>query len=160
VTGSIPVTEQLISRALDGLRGGRIQEFDFRIGENNRLQVGVRVALGPFSKWFRPELVVSGQGLWSNSPGLLFTMSGSQYGIVMRVVEMFAKNALPPGVHIGNNQIAVDFGSMPQAAPYRPLFQHIKRLDVTTRPGVLWFNFELRVTDESAVAAETDRQRI
>jgi hypothetical protein len=159
-TGAIPFTERLLNSALNDIKSSRIQEIDIRIGENNRLQTGVRVSIGPFSKWFRPELSVDKQALWSNSPGLLLTMPGAHYGIVMRIVEAFAKNALPPGVHIGNNRIAIDFGAMPQATPYRNLFQHIERLEVITRTGVLWFNFELRVTDEQAVAAETDRQRV
>jgi hypothetical protein len=154
-TGSIPIREHLINAAVNKSRRGPVEEFDIRVGDNNRLQVGVRVSIGPFSKWFRPELVLNRQALWSNSPGLLFTMSGSQYSLAVHLVEIFAKTALPSGIHIKNNQIAVDIGAMPQAAPYRGLFEHIKELQVTTELGVLWVEFQLGVTNET-VAANTD----
>ena len=147
-TGAIPVTERVINTALNESKSSRIQEIDIRIGDDNRLQAAILVSIGPFSKWFRPELIIDKQALWSNVPGLLFRMSGAQYGMVLRIVQAIAKSALPPGVHIGNNQIAIDFGAMPQAVPYRRWFQHIDRLEVTTRTGVLWLNFDVRVKDE------------
>jgi hypothetical protein len=144
-TGAVPITESLINTALNQAPRGPIQEFDIRIGDNNRLQAGVRVSIGPFSKWFRPELVLDEQAMWGDSPGLLFTISDAHYGAVGRIFETFARGALPPGVQIGNNKVAVDLGAMPQAAAYRHLFRHIKRLRLITRPGVIWADFELRV---------------
>ena len=146
-TGTIPIREHLINSVLNASSRGAIQDIEIRIGDGNRLQVGVRVAIGPFSKWFRPELVLDPQALWGDSPGLLFTISASHYGAVARIVEMFARGALPPGVQIGNNKVAVNFGAIPQAAAYQHCFQHIKRLQVTTRPGVVWVDFDLRVNE-------------
>ena len=33
--------------------------MDISIGRDNYIQAGVKVKVGPFHKWFRPELVVS-----------------------------------------------------------------------------------------------------
>jgi hypothetical protein len=143
--GAIPISEQLLNAVLTDASRGRIRELDIRIGDGNRLQAGVLVSIGPFSKWLRPELVLDQQALWSGSPGLLFTISTVQYGAVARIFEMFARGALPPGIQIGNNRVAVDLGAMPQAAAYRQFFRHIKRLQLVTRPGVIWADFELRV---------------
>jgi hypothetical protein len=146
-TGAIPINERLVNAALNESARGPIQEFDIRIGDNNRLQAGVRVAVGPFSKWFRPDVQLDPQGMWGGSPGLLFTISAGHYAAIGRLVEIFARGALPPGVQIGNNRVAIDIGAMPQAAAYRHFFRHIKRLQFTTRPGVIWADLELRVDE-------------
>ena len=143
--GTIPITERLINTALNEAPRGPIREFDIRIGDGNRLQAAVLVSIGPFSKWLRPELVLDQQALWDGAPGLLFTISTAHYGAVARIFEMFARGALPPGIQISNNRVAVDLGAMPQAAAHSRFFRHIKRLQLTTRPGVIWADFELRV---------------
>lgn len=148
VTGTIPVTEHLINAALrDALfrRSGRIDEIEVRILQGNRLQFGVRVTIGPFTKWFRPELIVDSEALWSDAPILLFTITKSHYGAAARLIETFAAGALPPGVYISNNQVVVDFRSLPWTQNYSRLFKHLKRLQVATEPQVIWIDFELQV---------------
>ena len=62
ISGSIPVTEKLLNEVANSLvseRQGRVRQVDIQIGRDNYVQAGVKVKVGPFHKWFRPELVVS-----------------------------------------------------------------------------------------------------
>jgi hypothetical protein len=147
-TGTVPVREDLINsmiaEEIDG-RSGPVQEVEIRVGGGNHLQVGLRVAIGPFSKWFRPELVLSPQAVLAHSPCLHFTIATAHYGAIVRLFSLFAKDSLPPGVHLSNQQVSIDFALLPQTAKYRPYFQHLRDLQLTTRPGVLTVAFDLEV---------------
>jgi hypothetical protein len=148
VTGTVPVTERLINTSLDDAlrrKPGRIDQIEIRILSDNRLQLGVHLVIGPFTKWFRPELILDSQALWSNAPVLVFTISESHYGALARLIETFASGALPPGVYIRNKQVVIDFRSVPQTQDYSRLFKHMRRLQITTEPQVLRIDFELQV---------------
>ena len=145
----LPVRERVINSFLNAevaMSGGRAKQFDVRVLEGNRLQAGVLIAFGPFTKWLRPEVAVDPAGLWSGSPGVLLTFAGAHYGAAAKLLEVFARSALPPGVHIGNGRIAVDTGKLPQAAPFRPYFEHIERLQFSSRSGVMWVEMEVAVS--------------
>ena len=145
----IPVREGVINSFLNAevaMRGGRARQFDIRILEGNRLQAGVLIAIGPFTRWLRPELALDPAGLWSGSPGVLLTFAGAHYGAAAKLIEMFAGGALPAGVHIGNGRIAFDAGKLPQAAPFRHYFEHIQRLQFSSRSGTLWVEMEVAVS--------------
>ena len=122
VAGTVPVREELINAALNEeieTRRGPIQQFEVRVRENNNLQVGLRLTIGPFSRWFRPELIIDAQALRSQSPVLLFIIAQAHYGAAARLVALLSKGKLPAGVHIKNRQVEVDLGSLPQIASYR-----------------------------------------
>ena len=147
IAGTAPIRQELINAALNeeiSEQRGAVQQFDLRILDNNRLQVGVRAALGPFSKWFRPEVIVAPQALGSRAPLLLLTIT-SHYGVMVRLIELLAKGRLPPGVVVRNQQLSIDFGILPQTAAYRQFFEHLKQLVITTRLGVLSVDFELKI---------------
>jgi hypothetical protein len=148
VAGTLPISEDLINAALNEeiqAPHGPVQQFEVRIGENNRLQVGLRVAVGPFSKWFRPELHVDPQALDGQTPVIRFIIASSHYGILVGLIERLSKGKLPMGVRIENQRISIDLGSVPQTAAYRQFFQHLKQLVITTRSGVISIDFEAKV---------------
>lgn len=146
---TVPVREAVINSFLNSevaAGRGRAKQFEIRVLEGNRLQAGVLVSIGPFLKWLRPEIAIDPAGLWSGSPGVLLTFAGAHYGAAAKLVEVFARGSLPPGVHIGNGRIAVDLGKLPSAAPFRRFFQHLKRLQFSSRTGVLWMEAEVEVS--------------
>jgi hypothetical protein len=148
VAGTIPISEDLINLALNEEirnRRGPVQQIELRILEKNLVQVGVRVALGPFSKWLRPELIVDPQALGSQSPVIRFSIASAHYGAMARLIELLAKGKLPAGVHMEKQRLSVDLGSLPQTAAHRQFFEHLKQLVITTRTGVISLDFEVRV---------------
>jgi hypothetical protein len=150
-SGIVPLKEAVINELVNlplRIRPSRIQQIEVRLGDGNRMQIGLKVAIGPFTRWFRPEVILDRQALWSNGPGVLLRIVSSQYGALSRIVELLGKGALPPGVHLGSNQVAVEFAALPQASPFHELLRFISRLDLKTSPGVLLIDFELKVTNE------------
>ena len=148
VRAAIPVREAVINGFLNteiAARGGRAKQFHIRVLEGNRLQAGVLVSIGPFTKWLRPEVAVDPAGLWSGSPGILLTFAGGHYGAVVKLIETFAKGTLPAGVHIGNGQVALDLGKLPQTARFRSYFELLKRVQFSSRSGVMWIEMEVAV---------------
>lgn len=145
VVGSIPVTEALLDKAARqqiSQTRGRIQEFDIQIGKDNFLEVGMKVAVGPFSKWFRPEVKIETQA----QPALiLFTLASREYAGVMWLAELFAKELLPKGFVLRGRQLILDLSAMTELSTHGRLTQHIKALDVTTTRGAMTIAFELRI---------------
>ena len=99
-------------------RPGRIKQFDIQVGAENYLQLGIQVAVGPFTKWFRPEVIVT-----TETPVILFTLASREYAGLMWLAELFAKEILPSGVRINGNQITLDLREAPQLAPYPEVAQ-------------------------------------
>ena len=148
IVGTLPVREDVLNTALTrqlASRRGRIQQMEIRIRDNNRLEVAVRVAVGPFARWFRPELILNEQAIWSQSPMVIITFASAQYGAFISLIEPFAKELLPGGFYVKGRQIAIDFAGIPQAAKYRSHFQHLKELKLRTVAGKLSISFEVRV---------------
>jgi hypothetical protein len=151
IAGKLPVANRLVNTVLGELirrRRGRVNQVDVAIRENNRLEIGVRVALGPFSKWLRPELKIDRRGIWDGSPMLILEIASARYGALTSIIELFAKELLPDGVRLAGRQIVVDLTSIPAMAPYRAYFAYLKGLQITSEAGRLWVDFELRVTNE------------
>jgi len=140
VRGTIPLTEAVLNEAANhaiARQGGRIKRVDLQVGTENHLEVGVQVSVGPFSKWFRPELVV-GQRLLPGSQTLVISLASSKYAGVIWLVELFAKQMVPEGVTIRGGDVFIDLSGLPHT-------RHLRSLDITTRRGTLFIAFELRI---------------
>jgi len=143
VTGSLPVPEKVlndIANAKIAERPGRIKQFAIQVGADNYVQLGIRVSVGPFTKWFRPEVIVT-----TETPVILFTIASPEYAGLMWLAELFARELLPSGVRIDGRQITLDLREVPQVAPYRRALSYLKTLRVSTRPGTLMVGFEFRI---------------
>jgi hypothetical protein len=146
VTGSVHIRQELINSILNeevAAARGPVREVDLRILENNRIQIGARIMIGPFSKWLRPELILDRQALWSGLPGVIAKISSQHYGAVARIVQVFAGGSLPTGVHVKNGHVAIDFGLLPQTAAYGRYFRVLKRLNLTTTSGIFVLDFDV-----------------
>jgi hypothetical protein len=158
IVGTIPITEKVLNDAANqtiAARGGRIRAFEIQIGADNYLQVGVNVAIGPISKWFRPELVVEPR-FSAESPTIVLTVASSGYAGLMWLAELFAKEYVPQGLTITGRQLTLDLASLPPLAPYRQLLRHLKSVEMTSTPGRLSISFEIRIAD-GPVDTETYR---
>jgi hypothetical protein len=148
VTGRLPVPAGQVNAALSGVirrRQGRITQVNVEIRENNCLAIGLKVAIGPFWKWLRPELKIERRGIWDGSPVVILELSSARYGALSSIIEIFAKELLPAGVRIAGRQIVIDLLSIPRMAAYRPYLEHLKDLQMTTEQGRLWIDFDLSV---------------
>lgn len=143
LTGTIPVPEKVLTAAANdaiAARPGRIKQFDIQVGTDNYLQIGVQVSVGPFTKWFRPEVIVTAE-----APVVTFTIASSEYASMMWIAELFAKELLPRGVRLSGRQVALDLRDVPQLSPYRRLLAYLKELRVSTRRGTLVAVFDVRI---------------
>jgi hypothetical protein len=143
IKGSIPLGEKILNDIANqqiAERPGRIKHFDIQVGAENYLQLGIQVAVGPFTKWFRPEVIVT-----TETPVILFTLASREYAGLMWLAELFAKEVLPSGVRINGNQVTLDLREAPQLAPYRKLLSYLKALRVSSRTGTLVIEFDYRI---------------
>lgn len=147
VSGTVPVRERLLNEAVQerlAAQRSRVQRLQLRIREGGRVQIEMDISLGIFTQTLRPELQV---GVVAVSPApvlsLVFTTSG--YSGIVSLIQQFAPGLLPPGVAIRGNRILIDLGAVPQAAPMRPFWQHLKSLALDTLPGVLVVRFEVQI---------------
>ena len=143
VRGTVPIPETFLNEAANEqvrARRGRIKQFDIQVGTDNYLQIGVQVSVGPFTKWFRPEVIVSAE-----APVILVTVASSEYAGLMWLAELFAKELLPQGVRISGRQVILDLRDTPNLAPYRNLLAYLKMLRISTRRGTVVIVFEGRI---------------
>lgn len=140
VRGTIPLTESILNEAANHAvtrQGGRIKRIDLQVGTENHLEAGFQVSVGPFSKWFRPELVI-GERLLPGSQTLVVSLASPKYAGLMWLVELFARQVMPEAVTIRGGDIFVDLATLPHA-------RHLRSLEITTARGVLSIAFELRI---------------
>ncbi len=143
IRATIPIPETFLNEAANEqvrARRGRIKQFDIQVGTDNYLQIGVQVSVGPFTKWFRPEVIVSAE-----PPVILVTVASSEYGGLMWLAELFAKELLPQGVRISGRQVILDLRETPNLAPYRNLLGYVKALRISTRRGTVVIVLEGRI---------------
>ena len=148
IAGRVPVREDAVNAAANAElsnRNGRIQALQLKIHEGNRLELGLKVSVGPFARWFRPELIVTERAIWPQGPIIILTFASAQYNALLWVLEIFAKEFLPAGVHIKDRQMAVDISAVPQLAPYRQYLPYIKQLTISTSARILTVHFEVLV---------------
>lgn len=146
--GTIPVRESFLIPPFQeaiAKRRGRVKEIDLRIGADNLLQFGVRVAVGPFTKWFRPQMIIRPQLMTPHGPTLVLTIASSEYLGLMWIAQVFASEFFPRGVAIDGRQISVDLAAMIPAGPARNLLPYLRNLTARTVPGVILIGFELKV---------------
>jgi hypothetical protein len=148
IAGALPISQAAINAALReqiAKRRSPIQELHVTIYGSNRLQIGIKVGVGPFTKWFRPELTVAEQAVWSGSPMMLFTITSAHYGPIAWLIELLGKKALPAGVLMRGREVTIDFAVLPQTSRFREYFQHIKQIDITTSLEKLLLQVEVRI---------------
>ena len=140
-SGSIPITEGLLNDVANALlsnRPGRIRQIAIQIGRDNYLQVGVQVKVGPFHKWFRPELVVSA----TEPPGyIVLEIATPEYAGFLRIGDLI-KGRLPRGLTIQNRRLVFDLSAIPDFGQFS---RHLRRLQITSVRGSLLVSFELRI---------------
>lgn len=145
IRGSIPLPERVLTEMANqriAARPGRIKQFDIQVGSDSYLQIGVRASIGPFTRWFRPEMIVS-----ADSPVIYFKLASPEYAGLMWLAELFARELLPKGVRIEGRQIRLDLRDVPQLAPYRNLLAHLRSLEVSSTRGTLVAGFDFRIKE-------------
>ncbi|HYI94903.1 MAG TPA: hypothetical protein VEX68_15270 [Bryobacteraceae bacterium] len=145
INGAIPVTEKALNEAVSSrisAAHGRIQQVGIQIGSDNYLEMGIKVAVGPFSKWFRPEVTLRAQA----QPALIVvTLASREYAPLMWLVELFAKELFPKGLTIRDQQIVVNIAELPAIAEYNELLGYLKKLDISSGPGAMSLLFEIEI---------------
>jgi len=145
IAGTIPISETLINTAANEAINKRhtpIRAVDIQIGTDNHLEMGVNVALGPFTKWLRPEVIIDRQ---STSAIIVLTIASAGYAGMLRIVELLAQNVLPGGIVIRGRQIVFDLAVIARKPEYRSIVQRVRSLTIETTPGKLFLNFELEI---------------
>ena len=145
VTGSIPITEKAlnedVAQRVSATRG-RIQQVAIQIGSDNYLEMGIKVAVGPFAKWFRPEVTLRAEA----QPALIVvTLASREYAPLMWLVELFAQELFPRGLTIRDQQIIVNIAELPAIAEYKELLRYLKKLDVSSTRGTLSLLFDVEI---------------
>jgi hypothetical protein len=151
VEGTIPVRQSLLNEALQQSTAsgrGRVKQIELRIGANNVLECGVRIAVGPFAKWFRPQVILTPQIVTDKGPIVVLTVASGEYVGLMWIAQIFATEYFPRGFSIDGRQIAVDLAAIPQMAPVRPILRFLRNLTVRTTPGLLLIDFDLKVNEQ------------
>ncbi|HYP05159.1 MAG TPA: hypothetical protein VER03_02905, partial [Bryobacteraceae bacterium] len=109
------------------------------------IEFGVQIAVGPFTKWFRPQMIVGPRMLTPEGPTLVFTVASSEYVGLMWIAQVFASEFFPRGVVIDGRQIRVDLAAMVPPGAARNLLPHLRDLSARTAPGVVLIGFDLKV---------------
>jgi hypothetical protein len=149
--GKIPIRQSLLNEALQQATAntrGRVKEVELRIGANNVLEIGARIAVGPFAKWFRPQLILSPQILTDRGPVLVLTVASNEYVGLMWIAQVFANEYFPRGISIDGRQITVDLAAIPQMAPARHVLRYLRNLTARTTPGLILIDFDLKVDEQ------------
>ena len=150
IEGTIPIRQNLLNDALqEGVAKsrGRVKDIELRIGSNNLLEIGLRIAVGPFAKWFRPQMILTPQILTGRGPVLVLTVASNEYLGLMWIAQVFATEFFPRGVTIDGRQISLDLASIPQMAPVRPVLRYLRNLTARTVPGILFIDFDVKVSE-------------
>jgi len=145
MSGAIPITEKALNEAVSSrisVARGRIRQVEIQIGSDNHLEMGIKVAVGPFSKWFRPEVTLRAQA----QPALIIvTLASREYAPLMWLVELFAKEVFPKGLAIRDQQFIVNIAELPAIAEYKDLLRYLKRLDISSTRGAMSLLFDLEI---------------
>ena len=144
VSGSVPITEKVLNEFANlylSERSGRIEQVDIQIGRDNWLQAGVRIKIGPFSKWFRPELVLEPP---AQAHKLVLSIASPKYAGFLWIADLLAKERLPQGLTIQGARMILDFAAIPDTAPY---IAHLQSLRITTQRGTIFLSFHLRINE-------------
>ena len=146
IDATIPISERLINEILNEefTQPGRVLAFEIRVGANNEIDAGVRIAVGPFTKWVRAVLVVEPVALPGGNPMIALRIA-SGLGVVSKIIELFASSRLPPGVRLAAGRITIDLNGIPAAQPYRQYWRMIRRLEIVTRPHLVVIDAVLQV---------------
>lgn len=148
VQGTIPIRASFLNSAFQDAilkRRGRVKAVELRVGADNLIEFGVQIAVGPFTKWFRPQMIVGPRMLTPEGPTLVFTVASSEYVGLMWIAQVFASEFFPRGVVIDGRQIRVDLAAMVPPGAARNLLPHLRDLSARTAPGVVLIGFDLKV---------------
>jgi hypothetical protein len=146
VSARIPIRESVINAFLRGAdKSGRVQQIEVAVRRENLLHVGVRVAVGPFVKWFRPELILSPQVVAGNSARVVLTVASPQYRSLMWIAEVFAAQYFPRGFNVDGGQIRIDLTQIPQMEPMRAYLGYVQTMQVRTVDGVAILSCDLKI---------------
>jgi hypothetical protein len=141
-SGTIPLTEKVLNELANASlaeRPGRIQQFEIQIGRDNYLQAGVNVRVGPFSKWFRPELAVA-PSMQRNR--VVISVVSPQYAGLLWIADLLIRERLPKGLSVQGRDLIVDVAALSGIARYAG---YLHSLQIRTERGVLLLSFEARV---------------
>ena len=146
MSARIPIRQSIINELLrDTGRSGRIQQLEVAIYRENLLQVSVRVAVGPFAKWFRPEFILTPQVVAGNSARIVLTVASPQYRSLMWIAEAFAAQYFPRGFDVDGGQIRVDLTQIPQMEPMRAYLRYVQTMHVRTMDGVAILSCDVKI---------------
>jgi hypothetical protein len=145
IAATIPITESVLNTAANsklGTQRGPVRAVDIQIGNQNYLEIGLKTAAGPFTKWFRPEVIIERQSV---PPTIVLTFASAGYAGALRIVDLLAKEFLPGGIVIRGRQIVVDLAAILANTEYRSIARHIRSLDIETTKGKLVLHLELEI---------------
>lgn len=145
IAATIPITESVLNGAANSklrTQRGPVREVEIQIGSENYLQIGVKATAGPFTKWFRPEVIIERQ---STPPTMVLTLASAGYAGVLWLVDLLAKEFLPGGIVIRGRQIVVDLAALLADTEYRSIPRYIRKLNIETSKGKLFLHFELEI---------------
>ena len=146
VSARIPIRESILNEFMRGAgHSGRIQQIELAIRRENVLQVSVRVAVGPFAKWFRPEFILTPQVVAGNSARVVLTVASPQYRSLMWIAEAFAAQYFPRGFTVDGGQIRVDLTQIPQMEPMRAYLPYVQAMQVRTMDGVAILSCDVKI---------------
>jgi hypothetical protein len=150
IVGTVPIRESLLNEALREATAnprGRVKGIELRIGADNVLECGVRIAVGPFAKWFRPRFILTPRIVTSRGPVIVLTVASNEYMGLMWIAQVFATEYFPRGVTIDGRQIVVDLAAIPQMAQVRGVLRYLRTLTARTTPGLLFIDFDIKVDE-------------
>jgi hypothetical protein len=141
-SGSIPLTEKVLNELANAQasgRSGRIQQLDIQIGRDNYLQIGIKVKVGPFSRWFRPELTIASS---VQDRRVVLSVASPQYAGLLWLADLLIKERLPQGLSVRGKDLILDLAAVPVLAAY---MAYLRSLQITTQRGSLLLSFQVRI---------------
>jgi hypothetical protein len=154
LSASIPVREGFLNAMLARVlaRQSTIEALHVAMLPANRLDVSATARVLGFRKRVRLGLHV--QPLVDATTGWTGTLAFAERSLVSWLVGMAGPlaGALPPGVTLSDNGIAVELPPLVSSFGAGDLMPHLTRITFETEPGIMWVSAAIEIVDAAAPA--------
>jgi len=152
---SIPVREAFLNATVTRLleRQSTVEALHLAMLPANRLDMTATARVLGFRKSLRLGLHV--QPLIDATTGWTGTFAFAERSLVSWLIGMAAPlaGALPPGVTLNDNGIAVELPPLLSHFGAGDLVPHLSRITFETEPGILWVSAAIEIVEGAATAA-------
>jgi hypothetical protein len=147
LTATIPIGERLLNDLVASSlpAGGVVREAAVQPQLHNRVAVRVKLARPEFLPAITATLVIERQPQLPQTPALVFRVSGLPGLLALAGPVLRLAPTLPAGIHLQGDLLTVDLGVLLAERGHGDVLRYAERLQVTTEPGRLVIDADVRV---------------